>query len=84
MDNLAIPSGPVASALFKAKHVKLTPQALEHLPPEAAKWGPIEFFEHRGARHLYGEAHVLKHREPDRVRSGDADGVQSIGPLYST
>jgi len=43
------------------KHVKLTAHALKHLPPDAAKWESLEFFEHSGGSHPYGEAHILKH-----------------------
>jgi hypothetical protein len=43
------------------KHVKLTPDAQQFLLANVRKWESLEFFEHSGAKHPCGEAHILRH-----------------------
>ena len=73
------------------KHVKLTPEAKKSLKGDADKWEFLEFFEHAGENHPFGQAHIQKHmstgRKPERfeipstvvflVRTSSLPGVGS-------
>ena len=43
------------------KHVKLTLEAQQFLVADASKWKSLEFFEHSGGTHPFGEAHIQRH-----------------------
>lgn len=43
------------------KHVELTPEAIKTLSNDAKKWAFLEFFEHSGETHPFGQARIRKH-----------------------